>query len=167
MKPWLIRLLLPALVLTASGAVRAHAEDHEQKDKAAAPISTEETSFGRQGDPKQVTRTIRVDMYDTMRFSPEQIRVKEGETIKFVVRNKGKLMHELVLGTMDELKAHGEAMKKHPEMEHDEPFMAHVKPGRSESLVWQFTRAGNFHFACLLPGHFEAGMTGKIKVAVK
>jgi uncharacterized cupredoxin-like copper-binding protein len=103
-------------------------------------------------------------MSDAMRFSPREITVEQGETIKFVVANKGKLMHEMVLGTMDELKAHGEMMKQNPEMEHDDPYMAHVSPGKKEEMVWQFTKAGEFNYGCLAPGHFEAGMLGKVKV---
>jgi uncharacterized cupredoxin-like copper-binding protein len=157
--------------LLALGAAVAPAYSHtgakHDKAKAAAPISTEETPFGRQGDPKKVTRTISVDMKDTMRFVPADITVKQGETIKFVVKNSGKLMHEMVLGTMAELKEHGEMMKKHPDMEHDEPYMSHVSPGKKEQMVWQFTKAGDFYYACLVPGHFEAGMVGKIKVLAK
>jgi uncharacterized cupredoxin-like copper-binding protein len=73
-------------------------------------------------------------------------------------------MHEMVLGTLAELREHGELMKKFPDMEHDEPYMAHVKPGNTEDIVWQFTRPGEFYYACLIPGHFEAGMIGKIAV---
>jgi uncharacterized cupredoxin-like copper-binding protein len=70
----------------------------------------------------------------------------------------------MVLGTLPELKEHAELMKKFPDMEHDEPHMAHVKPGKSAQLVWQFTKAGEFHYGCLMPGHFEAGMVGKVIV---
>jgi uncharacterized cupredoxin-like copper-binding protein len=73
-------------------------------------------------------------------------------------------MHEMVLGTMEELKKHAELMRKHPGMEHDEPYMAHVAPGKTETITWQFTKAGEFHYGCLIPGHFEAGMIGKIRV---
>ncbi|MFC7516680.1 plastocyanin/azurin family copper-binding protein [Herbaspirillum sp. GCM10030257] len=148
------------------GASTAHAhsgETHKMAD-ANASISTEEHAFGKQGDPKKATRTIAIDMADTMRFGPADITVKQGETIKFVVTNKGKIMHEMVIGTMAELKEHGELMKKHPGMEHDEPYMSHVSPGKKEEMVWQFTKAGEFYFACLIPGHFEAGMIGKITV---
>jgi uncharacterized cupredoxin-like copper-binding protein len=120
--------------------------------------------FGRAGDPKKVTRIVRIGMADTMRFSPSELTVKRGETIKFVVRNSGKVRHEMVIGTLEELKAHAELMKKHPGMEHDEPHMAHVAPGKIETLVWQFTKAGTFYFGCLEPGHFEAGMIGKLEV---
>lgn len=145
-------------------ATYAHSGETHKKADANAPISTDEHAFGKQGDPKKVTRTIAVDMADTMRFGPGNITVKEGETIKFVVTNKGKMMHEMVIGTMAELKEHGELMKKHPGMEHDEPYMSHVSPGKKEEMVWQFTKAGEFYFACLIPGHFEAGMIGKITV---
>ena len=133
----------------------------------ARPISTEEHSFGRQGDPKKVSRTVTVDMSDAMRFSPSEVRVKQGETIRFVAKNGGKVMHEMVLGNLAELKAHGEMMKKFPNMEHDEPYMAHVPPGKTQEIVWTFTKAGEFHYGCLLPGHFEAGMIGRVVVAAK
>lgn len=123
-----------------------------------------ETDFGRTGDPKKVVRTVTVDMADTMRFTPAVLTIKRGETVRFVVRNRGKVMHEMVIGTMQELTEHAEQMKKHPHMEHDEPYMAHVAPGKQESIVWQFTKAGEFHFGCLVPGHFEAGMVGRIVV---
>ena len=132
--------------------------------RSQAKISAEEHPFGRQGDPKKATRTIGIDMSDDMRFSPAEITVRQGETIRFVVRNKGKMLHEMVIGTMDELNAHAEMMRKHPGMEHDEPYMSHVNAGKKQTLVWQFSKAGEFYFACLIPGHFEAGMVGKIKV---
>ena len=147
------------------------AQAHEAHKKAAsskpAAISTEEKAFGRQGDPKRATRTIQVDMNDTMRFSPASLSVAQGETVRFVVKNSGKVMHEFVLGTLTELKEHAVLMKKFPNMEHDEPYMAHVAPGKSETIVWQFSKAGDFHYGCLLPGHFEAGMVGKINVTAR
>ena len=73
-------------------------------------------------------------------------------------------MHEFVLGTMKELKEHADMMKKHPGMEHDEPYMAHVAPGKTETITWQFTKPGTFNFGCLIAGHFEAGMIGKLTV---
>ncbi len=152
------------LLGTASQVTLAHGDAEHSKPKANEPISTEEHSFGRQGDPKNASRTIEVDMSDRMRFTPGEITVKQGETIKFVVANKGQVMHEMVIGTMDELKKHGELMRKFPEMEHDEPYMSHVGPSKKGELVWQFNKAGEFYYACLIPGHFEAGMVGKIKV---
>jgi uncharacterized cupredoxin-like copper-binding protein len=162
-----LRNALFALTLAAATpAVLAHGAVTHDKPKAAAPISMEEHAFGKQGDPKKVTRTIVIDMTDMMRFTPPEITVKQGETIKFVVANKGKLMHEMVIGTMEDLKAHGDLMKKHPGMEHDEPYMAHVRPGKKEEMVWHFTKTGEFHYACLVPGHVEAGMIGKVTVVM-
>jgi uncharacterized cupredoxin-like copper-binding protein len=71
--------------------------------------------------------------------------------VHFVVRNDGKLLHEMVLGTQDDLAKHAELMRKFPDMEHDEPHMVHVPPGRTEIMVWQFNRPGEFRFACLVP----------------
>ena len=159
----MVRALMTALALVLSAQAHSHGEATHGK-KAAKPISTEEKNFGREGDPRKASRTVRIDMSDRMRFTPASLIVKQGETVKFVVRNSGKLMHEMVIGTMQELKEHAELMKKHPGMEHDEPYMAHVAPGKTETVVWQFTRTGEFHFGCLLPGHFEAGMVGKVIV---
>ena len=100
-----------------------------------------------------------------MRFSPGRLSVKQGETIRFVVRNSGALLHEFVIGTQAENAKHAELMLKCPGMEHDEPYMAHVNPGQTGEIVWTFNRAGTFEFACLIAGHFQAGMVGTITVA--
>jgi uncharacterized cupredoxin-like copper-binding protein len=152
------------VALAASNPVPAHEKAPHKSKATSAYISTEEKDFGREGDPKKVTRTVNVDMSDAMRFNPAELTVKRGETVRFIARNSGKVMHEMVLGTMQELKQHAEIMKKHPEMEHDEPYMAHVAPGKTERIVWQFTKPGEFYYGCLIPGHFEAGMVGKVIV---
>ena len=157
-------MILLAAALAAPAAARAHGEAKRDAKTGKSAISTEEKSFGREGDPAKVSRTIAVDMGDTFRFTPREVSVKRGETIRFVVKNSGKLMHEMVLGSMAELKEHARLMQKLPDMEHDEPYMAHVEPGKTVEMVWQFTRAGEFHYGCLVPGHFEAGMIGKIVV---
>jgi uncharacterized cupredoxin-like copper-binding protein len=165
----IIHTTLVMAAVAASAGLTAHAHEAHRKPAGAKPaaISTEEKAFGRQGDPKRATRTIQVDMSDRMRFTPDAISVSQDETVRFVVRNSGKVMHEFVLGTMAELREHAELMKKFPNMEHDEPYMAHVAPGKTETMVWQFTRTGEFHFGCLLPGHFEAGMVGRLSVRPK
>jgi uncharacterized cupredoxin-like copper-binding protein len=103
-------------------------------------------------------------MTDNMRFTPSKVAIRRGETIKFVVRNDGKVLHEMVLGTRQAIAEHAALMKKFPEMEHADANMAHVRPGKTGEIVWQFTRTGEFQFACLQPGHFEAGMAGKVIV---
>jgi uncharacterized cupredoxin-like copper-binding protein len=119
---------------------------------------------GKPGDPAKALRTVAVDMTDAMRFIPASITVKKDETVRFVVTNSGKLKHEMVLGTAKELREHAELMKKFPEMEHEEPNQVVLDPGKEGELVWQFTKSGTFDFACLQPGHFDAGMRGKIAV---
>ena len=159
------RTVVATIGFAAAVTVFAHgSEDHAKPAHRFDPARVERTAFGQEGDPKKVSRTIEVEMADTMRFTPAQITVKRGETIKLVAANKGQVLHEMVLGTADELKKHAETMKKFPGMEHDEPHMAHVKPGTSGEIVWQFTQAGEFRFACLIPGHFEAGMVGTVTV---
>jgi uncharacterized cupredoxin-like copper-binding protein len=147
--------------------VAAGAWAHGEKPHAAPKVDyskAEEMPFGRAADPRKAKRTIRVTMSDEMRFTPAELAVKQGEMVRFVVANKGKVMHEMVLGSMDDLKKHAELMRKHPGMEHDEPHMAHVSPGKTGEMGWQFTKAGEFFYGCLIPGHFEAGMIGKVTV---
>jgi len=153
--------MLAAAMIAAPAWVQA---DGKHGKHGAAAAAAEERAYGRPGDPKKVTRTVQVGMADTMRFSPAELTVKRGETVRFVLRNTGKVEHEMVLGTLQELKDHLEMMKKHPQMEHDEPNAAHVDPGKRGALVWQFTKAGEFYYGCLEPGHFEAGMIGKVTV---
>lgn len=154
---------LSAALLLASGAAWAHGDGHHA-ERHYDPAKVEATAFGQEGNPRRVSRTIKVSMSDSMRFDPDSITVKRGETIRFVVANKGAVLHEMVLGTPADLARHAELMKKFPGMEHDDANIAHVKPGTSGDLVWQFTKAGEFQFACLVPGHYEAGMVGKVVV---
>ncbi|MFM9923201.1 cupredoxin family protein [Variovorax sp. H27-G14] len=131
----------------------------------AAASGSHADAIGQPGVAAKATRTVQVDMTDAMRFTPADVQVKQGETVRFVVKNSGQLKHELVLGTAQDLKAHYEAMKKHPEMEHAEPNMVTLAPGKTGEVVWQFTKAGKVDFGCLQPGHYDAGMKGAVTVA--
>ena len=141
--------LLLAMTAMASGT---HAGGHD------------DSAIGKPGVASRVSRTITMDMTDAMRFSVPNVKVKRGETIRFVVRNSGKVKHEMVLGTEKELKEHYEVMKKFPEMEHNEPNTVNVAPGMTGEVIWHFTQAGTVHFACLHPGHYDAGMKGLVTV---
>jgi len=136
------------------------------KAKTSAVVK-EQKDWGIAGDAKSVNRTISLTMGDNMRFSNETISVKQGETIRFIVKNTGKMLHEMVIGTKKELDEHAALMVKFPGMEHDEPYMAHVAAGKSSQIVWTFNRPGNFDFACLIAGHYQAGMVGKINVVAR
>jgi uncharacterized cupredoxin-like copper-binding protein len=127
----------------------------------------EQTAWGIAAPSHGTHRVIRVDMADSMSFTPKLIKVKLGERIRFMIRNKGQVLHEFVMGTAEDLAAHAELMKRFPDMEHDEPYMAHVAAGKTAQIDWAFNRVGEFDFACLMPGHFEAGMVGRIVVFKK
>jgi uncharacterized cupredoxin-like copper-binding protein len=157
--------LFVSALLTASAMVWAHGE--KLHGPSAALPKLEQKAWGIGGQAKSVNRTVEIRMTDNMRFSPDFVQVKQGETIRFVIVNSGKMLHEFVLGTQRELAEHAELMKKFPNMEHDEPYMAHVPAGQKAELLWHFNQAGDFDFACLLPGHYQAGMVGKVKVVAR
>jgi uncharacterized cupredoxin-like copper-binding protein len=124
-------------------------------------------SAGEPGDPKKPARVIKVKMFEDgkkMMFEPAQIEVRRGEQIRFVLKNDGDESHEFVLATIKENQKHGELMKKFPDMEHDDPNAKRVMTYGNGELLWKFTKRGQFEFACLIPGHYEAGMHGTIIV---
>lgn len=159
----LINAILATVLLGVSMGAAAHGDDDHSKKKAG-PVKKEQKDWGIAGDAKAAKRTVELVMGDNMRFTPDKIEVKQGETVRFVVKNGGKMMHEIVIGTKKVLDEHAALMVKFPNMEHDEPYMAHVAPGKAGEVVWTFNRAGDFDFACLIAGHYQAGMVGKIKV---
>lgn len=146
-------LSLALISLTDAIASGSHTGDHGH-----------DTMIGKPGKAAQVSRTIKIDMNDNMRFTPANLQARQGETIRFLISNSGKLKHEFVLGTEQELGQHYELMKKHPEMEHSDPNMISLAAGQSGEVLWQFSKAGQIDFACLQAGHYEAGMKGKVQV---
>jgi uncharacterized cupredoxin-like copper-binding protein len=149
-----------AFLLLGPADVFAHGEKQHFKPNLI-PV---ENHFGRTGDPKNVTQTITVEMSDEMKFSPDLVEITQGETVRFIIKNKGEILHEMVIGTEAELVEHAALMEKFPEMEHAEPFMAHVPEQSDGEIFWTFDKPGEFHYGCLIPGHFQAGMRGKIVV---
>jgi uncharacterized cupredoxin-like copper-binding protein len=128
---------------------------------------TAEVAYGRPGDPTKGGRVIQVVMKETdsgMGFEPERIEVSKGEQVQFVLRNGGELDHELVIGTVEANRQHAEAMAADPDMAHEDPDAKRLGPKTSGVLRWQFTQAGTFEYACLIPGHREAGMVGTVVV---
>ena len=167
-------LIAAAAVLFAAGAFAGgeQSDAHDPAAKAGAGHShmaghgeAGHDTVGVPGEAGKVTRTVNVDMTDTMRFIPANVTAKQGETIRFVVKNSGQLKHEFVLGSVAELKEHYEQMKKFPEMEHADANMVTVAAGKTGEVIWQFTKSGKVDFACLQPGHYEAGMKGVVEVA--
>lgn len=157
-----IKLIAACALLVSAKASFGH--ENRPHSASHAPVAKEQKAWGIAGDAPAVVRTITIRMTDDMRFTPRHIEVREGETVRLRAENKGRVLHEIVIGTKDELDAHAALMAKHPGMEHDEPYMAHVAAGKKGDIVWQFNRAGQFDFACLIAGHYQAGMTGTITV---
>jgi uncharacterized cupredoxin-like copper-binding protein len=151
-------LILGAAAVLAAGAAFAHSSGHGGPSNAGEP-----------GDPKKVTRTVKLDASEYA-FSEQALSFKPGETVKFVVSNKGKLKHELTIGDAVEQAAHAAEMSKMSDMKHDEDShempanSIHVGPGETRELVWKFSKAGKLLFACNYPGHSDLGMQGRIVV---
>jgi len=159
-----IKAFMLTAVLATAYAASGIAIAHQDHDKKAGPVVKEQKDWGIAGDARAGIRTVRFTMADTMRFTPDTLQVKQGETVKLVIRNDGAMLHEFVLGTKKELDEHAALMVKFPTMEHSEPYMAHVGPGKTGEIIWTFNRAGDFDFACLIAGHYQAGMVGKVRV---
>lgn len=147
--------------LSASGAwagagPAGHSHSHDESFSAGEP-----------GDPKNPSRIVAISMRDDdgkMSFVPDKVEVRVGEQIKFVIQNKGVLDHEFVLASTAENLKHAEAMKKNPDMEHDDPNAKRVAPEKKDEIVWKFTKKGTFEYGCLIPGHRESGMLGTVVV---
>lgn len=151
----------------AHGSVSAEsapASGHEMAGMQGMHRDMHASAAGMAGDPAKVNRTIAVEMDDTMRFTPGSVSVKAGETVRFFIVNKGKVPHEMVIGTVVEIDEHAEMMKKMPGMVHQEANQITLSPGQRGGIVWQFAKAGTVTYACLVPGHKEAGMVGRMEV---
>ncbi len=159
-KPAVATVFAVIFALTTSDVFAGGSHDHGH----AVEFDPVENEFGMYQPKMKATRTIEIGMADDMTFTPNVIKVKRGDVVMFKHTNNGKLMHEFVLGTSDSLSEHAELMKKFPNMEHEEPYMAHIAPGDTGTIMWKFSEAGEFVFGCLVPGHYDAGMKGTVSV---
>lgn len=160
---------MPLVALAGSDHPGGHGGHDAQKTEHAHDMSSmshdnHTADASRPGDPAHVSRAIEVTMSDTMRFTPDQLKFESGDTVRFVIRNAGNIKHEMVIGSMAELQEHADMMRAMPGMQHIDPNMISLAPGQRGELVWQFDQPGSFEFACLVPGHLEAGMTGRVEV---
>jgi uncharacterized cupredoxin-like copper-binding protein len=135
---------------------------------AIAHGGDEDFAAGEPGDAKKPARIVPVTMKETddgqMVFFPDKLEVRKGEQIRFKITNAGKTDHEFMLNTVENNAEHKIAMQKNPEMEHDDPNGKTVPPGKSAEVLWHFTKAGTFEYACLVPGHYESGMHAAVIV---
>ena len=157
--------LLAALVAVSAPFIASPALAHGAEHGAHGKHSTE-TPFGHPGMAAKVTRTVEVTMNDNMRFNPDTIDVKKGETLRLHIINKGGVVHEFVLGNKAELQEHADMMKQMPDMKHSDANAISLAGGQTGDVIWTFSKAGSFLFACLVPGHWEVGMEGHVTVAV-
>ena len=159
-----LMIALPTLALAGPGEPgHSHAHSHDHAHSHASG----DTPFGKPGNPKMKAQTIDLRMVErdgAMAFEPNEIKLKKGEQVRFRLANAGLLDHEIVSGTLEMNLKHAEEMKKNPDMEHDDPNGKRLAPGKTGDILWRFTKAGTFDFSCLIPGHREAGMSGKIIV---
>lgn len=158
-----------ATAATVSFADEGH---HHGDDSSAAKESHhahdgahghDDSAAGRPGNARKISRTIKIGALD-IKYDKPEIKVRAGETIKFVLTNAGKLRHEFMIGDAEEQREHAQMMKQMPDMVHAEANMITVEPGETKSLVWQFTKTGTVEIACHIPGHYEAGMKSKVTV---
>ncbi len=141
-------------------------------------------TFGERGEASDVDRTVEIVATDN-KFDVETLDVEAGETIRFVIHNKGQLLHEFNIGMAAMHAAHQEEMLEmmqsgmmtptgmkgmmkgkhgHGEMAHDDPNSVLIEPGQSGELIWKFAEAKELEFACNVPGHYQSGMHGKFHV---
>jgi uncharacterized cupredoxin-like copper-binding protein len=122
---------------------------------------------GHPGKPSDVDRTVRISAAD-VHFDRKRLDVAAGETVRFLVTNTGKTMHDFTLGTPEVQKAHrremAELMNQGGMRHHDDPNAVMLKPGETKEVIWTFAKTEAFLFGCNVPGHFEAGMKGDIAI---
>jgi uncharacterized cupredoxin-like copper-binding protein len=159
-------LTFAAGIALASGMAHAagqHAGGHDNSDG-----HHEQMAVGEPGEAGKVSRNVDIVMRETddgeMIFEPAALEVRQGETIRFRVHNKGELEHEFVLDDHHGVMEHKALMERMPEMEHDDPNSVRLDPGKQGEVVWKFTNSGTFEFACLIPGHYDSGMKGDLTV---
>ena len=161
-------VILTSALFVLSSLASAFAFGHEPTAHEKAQHG-EDFWFGGVGDPGQVTRTIKVTTLD-IKYEPAELTVKAGETVKFEVTNLGKLPHEFVLADEKNQVEHEKEMEEMAKsmpgmvMEHNDPNMITVQPGKTKTLVWHFTTPGKLQFGCHVPGHYAAGMVGRLTI---
>lgn len=155
-----MKTMMIALLLTAGASTSAFADAGHGA-----------MAVGEPGKKADATQTIRVTMKETddgrMIFTPNSFKVRKSQTIVFAIKNAGELDHEFVLDQEDKVMEHKATMEKFPDMEHDDPNAIRLAPGKAGEIVWRFTNDGTFKIACLVPGHYDAGMHGDVTVAKK
>jgi uncharacterized cupredoxin-like copper-binding protein len=163
--PAAARVLAAAALLVSVVALQQRAGGHPDEHGRASHAHT--FAAGEPGDPRKAARVVEIVMNEgpgTMTCNPDRVEVRRGEQVRFVLRNIGELRHEFMLDSFEGNAKHKVAMENNPDMVHEEPNGRQIDPKQTADLVWRFTKAGTFEFACLIPGHYETGMKGVVVV---
>lgn len=160
-RPMILALFLALPPVTSLAADEGHHHDQHDMEQMHGGVGT---TLGQPGNAHEITRTVTITVDDSLRYSPDSITVKPGETVRFFIKNEGGMTHEMVIGSMDELRAHAEMMRNMPDMKHTGPNMASIKPGKRSAIIWRFDKPGTAYFGCLISGHLEGGMVGRINI---
>lgn len=129
----------------------------------------DEYAIGMKGQKAKAKRSVTISMRETdegkMVFEPKILRFRKGETVALNFINKGETDHEFVMDTQENVLKHKIVMEKNPDMEHADDNSLRLAPGKKGQIVWMFSKDGEYSFACLIPGHYEAGMHGNMSVS--
>ena len=124
-----------------------------------------QSAVGMPTKPEQATKTVNVELLDTMRFKfSEEVKIKNSDVVKFVVTNTGRLPHEFSIGNQQEQDAHRQMMRNMPTMHHEDSNTVLLKPNETKEITWHFKGSEDVVFACNIPGHYEAGMHSTVKI---
>ncbi|KZX97866.1 MULTISPECIES: cupredoxin domain-containing protein [unclassified Sulfitobacter] len=156
-----LALMFPAWAVYASSG-------KDQQPYAGVSETPGHDPIGKPGDGSSIDRTIEISVRETasgyMLFEPDAIQIESGSVVRFSISNTGALDHEFFLGSFDEIAKHQQWMREHPDMQHDSANLVSIPSGQNAELIWEFSDVTNLEFACLIPGHREAGMWGVIIV---
>ena len=158
-------LTLTLLLAMGNGGAQADPGNGHPESKPQMTVDPQASVFGHPGNAKDVTRVIDLSLRDTMSIVPDRLNLKQGETVRLRIKNIGKIPHEFVLGTHQEIIEHRDMMRTMPTMQAAEANAVSVSPGGPGEIVWQFSKPGEFLYACLIPGHWESGMQGTVTVS--
>ena len=153
---------MPAELLKPPEGEAHHLRYHGKNGDAQQP---KVFAFGKPGDEKSVRRTIPIDIHDDTGFNPPTLRLRPGETVRFVIRNLGNVRHEFRIGDPEYQRAHEDMVRQMPEVEHDDPNAIVVAPGETGWIIWQFGEAPVVELACHLPRQYQSGKITTIHVA--
>ena len=164
-----MRFALTLTLLFAVGTAGAQADPGNERPQSAPQMTVDPqaTAFGHPGNAKDVTRDIHLSLRDTMSIVPDRLNLVQGETVRLRIKNIGRIPHEFVLGTRKEILEHRDMMRKMPTMQAAEANDVSVSPGETSEIIWRFSNLGSFEYACLVPGHWEAGMQGVVTVTAR